>query len=82
MQVRCLCQESFLPGIAKHPQIIALLSCVGSGEGNNLCMAGTGVRCSRKKVRGNYCRQHYNEAASDTTKETYFQEMQHLFEKF
>ena len=65
--------------MAKDPQTIAFLSCVGSEEGT-LCMAGTGVRCSRKKVRGNYCQQHYNEAASETTKETYLQEMQDFFE--
>ena len=32
-----------------------------------------------KKVR-NYCQKHYTEAASETTRKTYFQDMQDLFE--
>lgn len=56
--------ENYMPGIAVVSSEPAFLHCFGASDKEDiLCLApaSKGRRCRKKRVVGNYCKQHYQE---------------------
>jgi len=83
LPVSSVAAERFLPGSAAKNAKSAFLHCVAAGdEADGLCLAAVlkGGRCKRRRVNGNYCRQHAADASSPDKLKTFFGSLQDSFE--